>query len=125
MNKIVMTEGVSGNIKNCLQSSFDYLTDCEGTVSDCKVLTDLDVDNGSNDQLKKYINDQKSELDTYSNQAQTYEENILDLDIFFSLVLDEIAADKKYKPDEVVEKVLNDMGYVIPSDNEYLSNKNS
>ena len=94
MQDIIINQGVSSEVNNFLQSSYNYLIDCDETIINFKVLEELNVDHGSNQILKKAIASLKKNVESFAKSTSSYEGELLYLDDVSSKLLEDLSNEK-------------------------------
>jgi len=79
-NEIIIEQGVALEFKSNLQKTYDFLNDCNTSLSNCKILEDLGFDGGNRASYTEAINNTKSEITSLLSQVTNCEEDLLALD---------------------------------------------
>ena len=77
---VIIEQGVANEFKSNMQKTYDYLTDCNSSVDNCKILADLGFDGGNNQAYASAINTTKGEITTLLSQVMNCEEDMINLD---------------------------------------------
>lgn len=79
MENIVMNDSTSSEFNGYLQTTYDFLNECDTAIDGCELLDLLKIKN-NNSLLKTEVDRQKDDVNRISNTVNNFEENILNLD---------------------------------------------
>lgn len=115
---IIIEQGVANEFKSNMQKTYDFLNDCNNSIDNCKILTELGFDGGNNTAYTNSVNNTKSEITTLLSQVMRCEEDLINLDEDGSERIATIFENEEVKPVEDTSQVDN----TIPSSNEEQDN---
>ena len=121
-DEIIIEEGVANEFKSNMQKTYDYLNDCDTSLSNCSILEELGFDGGNNAAYKSSIDETKGEITSLLSQVMRCEEDLISLDEHGSERLTTVFENEE--PEVVKEEPKQEEQPVVPQEESQDSGSN-